>query len=241
MSRARAMRQEGRASAAAAGGVNAAGDRLSGEAVSEGDSMRGEGGGVLLRRALRDAQADAPILELLARGERGAAFDLLARREEGAVYALCFRIVKNHAQAEDVKQKVLLQAYQGIETFAGGSSLRTWLLGIANYRSLDALRARRREETRRAPDDALLHDVVDRAANPAERAESECRRQALEACLASCLSAADRKLLRLYYHEGLSYEAIGAALGRKADTLRVRVARALPKLRRALEKRGVLL
>jgi RNA polymerase sigma-70 factor, ECF subfamily len=131
--------------------------------------------------------------------------------------------------------------YQGIASLAGESSLRTWLLGIANYRSLDALRTLRREATRGAHDDVFLREAVEGAAGPAERAESECRRRALEACLASCLSATDRKLLRLYYSEGLSYEEIGAALGRKADSLRVRVARALPRLRRALEKQGVML
>jgi hypothetical protein len=108
MGRAKAIRGEGRASAAGASGAIVAGDRLADEPAIEGDSMRGEGGGVLLRKALRDAQADAPLLALLARGEHAAAFNLLAKREEGSVYALCFRIVKNHAQAEDVKQKVLL-------------------------------------------------------------------------------------------------------------------------------------
>ncbi|HEU4536524.1 MAG TPA: sigma-70 family RNA polymerase sigma factor, partial [Polyangiaceae bacterium] len=199
----------------------------------------GARGGALRCRAWRDERGDAPVLDLLERGETAAAFDLLVRRDGAAVYALCLRIVKNQARAEEVKQNVFLQAYERISYFSRNSSLRTWLLGIANFRSLDALRALRREASRAAPDDLCLDEVAGDATSPAERAEGDDRCRALGDSLESCLSASDRRLLGLYYGRGLSFEAIGAALGQKPDTVRARVSRALPKLRRHLERRGV--
>jgi RNA polymerase sigma-70 factor, ECF subfamily len=49
--------------------------------------------------------------------------------------------------AEEIVQETILAAIQGYASFAGGSSERTWLLGIAAHKIADHFRAvRRREE-----------------------------------------------------------------------------------------------
>jgi RNA polymerase sigma-70 factor, ECF subfamily len=184
---------------------------------------------------------DGPVLDLLRRGKVSAAIEVLFKVEGEAVYAFCRRIVRDDAQAEDVRQKVFLQAYQGMSRFAGESSLRTWLLGIAKFRSLDALRVQHREQGHATFDEAPPVDAMASGAAPADEIERDRLQRMLEACLVRCVSAEDRRLLHLHYHEGLSFEEMGARLGRKPDTLRARVARALPRLRRCLLRQGVTL
>jgi RNA polymerase sigma-70 factor (ECF subfamily) len=182
---------------------------------------------------------EAPLLALIAQGEHAAAIDLLVKTQGDAVYSFCLHIVKDATHAEDVRQKVFLQAYEGLSSFAGASSLGTWLLGIAKHRALDAARARRREAGRLFLDDGPLADAPDAAAGPSEAVERARAQSALRGCLERCVSADDQRLIQWHYQEGCSYEEIGARLGRKPDTLRARVARALVRLRRSLEEQGV--
>jgi RNA polymerase sigma-70 factor (ECF subfamily) len=60
----------------------------------------------------------------------------------------CYRILGSASDAEDVLQEALLAAWQGLGSFEGRASVRTWLYRIATTRSLNALRsARRRPRT----------------------------------------------------------------------------------------------
>ena len=56
----------------------------------------------------------------------------------------CYRILGSLQDAEEVLQETLLSAWQGLPSFEGRSSLRTWLYRIATNRCLDLLRAARR-------------------------------------------------------------------------------------------------
>lgn len=207
--------------------------------VAEGFGPSGARGG--RARKLRDAvraRVEGAVLDLVRSGQRRAALTLLMATYGQAVYAFCLRIVKDQAHAEDVRQWVFLQAYEGLASFAGDSSLRTWLLSIAKFRSLDTLRALRREAARLTPDDGLV-DEADVEPDPSESSDAARLRDALSAGLEGCLSAEDVRIVLMRYRDGLSYEEIGAALGKKPDTLCARVARALPKLRRFLQRRGI--
>ena len=55
--------------------------------------------------------------------------------------------LRNHAQAEDVVQETLIAAIRGAETFAGGSTVRTWLIGILKHKIIDTIRKASREQS----------------------------------------------------------------------------------------------
>jgi RNA polymerase sigma-70 factor (TIGR02960 family) len=60
----------------------------------------------------------------------------------------CYRILGSTQDAEDALQETLLAAWQGLGSFEGRASIRTWLYQIATHRCLNALRsARRRPQT----------------------------------------------------------------------------------------------
>ena len=54
--------------------------------------------------------------------------------------------LRNQAQAEDVVQETLIAAIQGAESFAGQSSVRTWLVGILKHKIIDVIRKSSREQ-----------------------------------------------------------------------------------------------
>jgi RNA polymerase sigma factor (sigma-70 family) len=88
--------------------------------------------------------------DLLARAQGGDtdAFGELVRPHRRELEVHCYRILGSVSDAEDVLQEALLAAWQGLGSFEGRPSVRTWPYRIATTRSLHALRsARRRAQT----------------------------------------------------------------------------------------------
>ncbi len=179
----------------------------------------------------RDANA------LLACGDRKGAIAALMDAHGDAVFGFCLRILGERALAEDVLQQVFLEAYRDIDRFEGRSPLSAWLTGIAHHRCQDAINARRRRLRSIELDPQAANDVAAPDATPTERLERTRLVAALEECL-NALPYEVRRTVLLRFHSGLSYAEMSALLGVKADTLHARVARALPALKRCLERKG---
>ncbi|WP_374672970.1 sigma-70 family RNA polymerase sigma factor [Ideonella sp.] len=104
--------------------------------------------------------------------------------------------LRNEAWAEDAVSDTLLAALERPQAFAGGSALRTWLVGILKHKLVDQLRRHAREATVLDADDAqdvdeLLFDArghwhelpVEWTAQP----EALCRQQQFLAVLDACV------------------------------------------------------
>lgn len=64
-------------------------------------------------------------------GESPATFGHLYRLHCRRVYWLCFRMVRNPADAEDLTQQVFLHVFQKMSRFEGRSAFSTWLHRVA--------------------------------------------------------------------------------------------------------------
>jgi RNA polymerase sigma-70 factor (ECF subfamily) len=137
-----------------------------------------------------------------------------------------------------VLQQTFLEAYRDLQTFDGRSSFRTWLLGIATHRALDVVRRRRRDEKRTTSDDEL-RSIADEAAPDALACLDAPRLvHALEDCLRA-LPAEVRATVLMRFQQAMSYVEMARVSGDRPVTLHARVARALPVLRRCLERKGI--
>ena len=182
----------------------------------------------------RRPDPDQDVLDGVAAGDTRGALRRLMDRHGDAVYRYCGTALRDRWLAEDVQQQVFIEAFRDLPRFAGRSTVRTWLFGIARHRVLDAAKARVR---------TLAHVEVDGQADapdptpaPGELLDRARLGEALGACLAE-LDEKSRNAVLLRFQHGFTFEQMAEICGEKAGTLQVRVARALPVLRARLELR----
>lgn len=179
-----------------------------------------------------EADADADALALVDRGEVAAALERLMQRHGRAVHRYCRAALGDAALADDIHQQVFIEAFRDLPRFARRSTVRTWLLGIARHRVLDA--AKRRRRARSHLDATAAVDVPDPQPSPGESIDDAQLRAALAVCIDQ-LEEPIRTTVLLRHQQGLTYEEMAAICGEKPGTLQARVARALRRLRELIE------
>jgi len=170
--------------------------------------------------------------EALARGDHREALTVLMQAYGRDLHRHCYQVLRDRDLADDIHQTVFVQAYRDLPGFAGRSSLRTWLYGIARHRLMDAMKIGtrwRRRFVRAEP----LPDAVDGGPRADDALVDSGDVRALVAALAA-LSLDSRIAVLLRFAEGMTFEEIGTVCGEKPATVQARVARALPRLRAAL-------
>lgn len=162
------------------------------------------------------------LLRRIEAGDRAALAELYDQHAP-LVNALCLRILRDRAEAEEVLQEVFLQAWRQAGRYdPARGSVASWLAVIARSRALDRLR--RRAARREAPEEAIPVEVeMPRAA------EAIAVRDALRA-----LPPTQRRALELAYYEGLTQVEIAARTGEPLGTVKTRMRTALLRLREAL-------
>jgi len=68
----------------------------------------------------------------------------------------------NPAHAEDAVQETLLAAIENIDSFAGDSSLFSWLTGILKHKIIDCVRRSARDQWQELDNDGMPQNEVDR-------------------------------------------------------------------------------
>lgn len=176
---------------------------------------------------------DEDILRLAEEGKRDHAIRELMKRHGEGVYRYVTISLRGRGNADDVHQRVFIEADRDLRRFARRSTLRTWLYGIARHRVLDAIKVDKRGERQEPLDDL---EVPEDVPAPSERLDDARLQQALLACL-DLLGEHVRAAVLLRYQQGFSYEDMGKACKEKPGTLQARVTRALPALRECIERR----
>ena len=90
---------------------------------------------------MRD-QNDGPLVDRL-RGQDEQALAELSSLYGAKIYQLAFRYMRNHEDAEEVVQDVLLKVFRKIELFRGDSALSSWVYRITFNTAMSRLRRTR--------------------------------------------------------------------------------------------------
>jgi RNA polymerase sigma factor (sigma-70 family) len=160
------------------------------------------------------------------------AFTRLVEQHIALVYATARRMVcGDEALAKDISQMVFTDLARKARGLPPNVVLSGWLYRHTTFTASKMLRgeARRREREREA---ASMNGVED--ANPT----FEQLTPLLDGAIGS-LSARDRDAVVMRYFDSRHYESVASSLELTKDAAQKRVSRALKKLRRYFERRGV--
>jgi RNA polymerase sigma-70 factor (ECF subfamily) len=158
--------------------------------------------------------------------------------------------LRNLAQAEDVVQETLIAAIRGADTFAGGSAVRTWLVGILKHKIIDTIRKASREQSldqyESSPEDLdpmFLPDghYTDKPADWGDPEEALSRRrffEAFEQCMKS-LPKATAQAFAMREVMGLDTAEICRNLSISTSNCWVLLYRARMRLRECLQRNWI--
>ena len=150
----------------------------------------------------------APIdrdLILRARRGDGDAFSELVARYQTSVFNVCYRILHERGEAEDLAQETFLRAYNRLDQFDLEREFGPWVRRVAANLCLNHL------ETQKV--DAPLDEErdADESQRPEKQVEVRERSEQIRSALAS-LPAHYRVVVELRHYQELSYDEIAAEL-----------------------------
>ena len=134
----------------------------------------------------------------------------------------------NQADAEDVAQESLCQAFQELNQLQDPKKLGAWLRSINRCNALDLLRKRSREKLRSGGTGFAEQAVAPETTPTGSNLEQSKRRGKLElvARAVDALPELHREVVVLRYWEKKSYEELAQCLGVPIGTIKSRLARA---------------
>ncbi|MDR6658351.1 sigma-70 family RNA polymerase sigma factor [Tardiphaga sp. 20_F10_N6_6] len=179
------------------------------------------------------ATSDEMLLENIASGDRTAMHTLYARHNV-RVYRFVLRMLRDTSAAEDLVSQVFLDVWRTASQFEGRSQVSTWLLSIARFKALTALRQRKYEDIDQ--DDVM--EIADQADTPEASLDRSRTSAILRACVAK-LSPAHREIVNLVYYHEKSVEEVAGLIGIPASTVKTRMFYARKQLADLLKTAGI--
>ncbi len=178
-----------------------------------------------------DGLDDGALATRAAAGDREA-FDVLVVRHQRVVYQICFRFVRDHAEASDAMQDTFVKAWRALPRFKGDAAFATWLYRVAVNTCLSRLAARR--PTHPLADAALVVDPrPSQAASVLQRQQAAAVRRAVDQ-----LPDRQRATVILRVFHDLPHAEIASVLGSSVGSVKANFFHALRSLRRLLGEDG---
>jgi RNA polymerase sigma factor (sigma-70 family) len=164
------------------------------------------------------------------------AYGALVRTHQKAALRVAFLVVRDRAEAEDVTQEALVNAYNALGRFRAGSPFRPWLLRIVRNEALNRVRGRKRREFYARQ---LFAESVPGGAAPSPETilVADSSRNAVLAAMER-LPEKYRAVLYHRYLIDLSEAEVARVLGIPRGTVKSRASRGLTRLRTLLEAEG---
>jgi uncharacterized protein (TIGR03435 family) len=181
-----------------------------------------------------DETDDIELLRQYADAQSDAAFETLVERYVNLVYSAAWRQVHNPHQAEEITQAVFIILAQKARSLRPGTILSGWLYQTARFTAANHLRTEIRRAHREK--EAHMQSVLNESDAVAWPQIAPWLEQAVGG-----LGEKDRNAIVLRYFERKSLSEVGRAFGTSEDAAKMRVNRALEKLRKFFTKRGITL
>ena len=185
-------------------------------------------------RLTMQTTSDEVLIGRIAGGDR-LAMQVLFARHHVRVFRFVLRLVRNEATAEDLISEVFLDVWRQAGKFEGRSAVSTWLLSIARFKALSALRRKRPEEEL---DEETAEAIEDQCDDPEVALEKKDKGAVMRQCLTG-LSAEHREIIDLVYYHEKSVEEVAEIVGIPEATVKTRMFYARKKLAELLKAQGI--
>jgi RNA polymerase sigma factor (sigma-70 family) len=177
---------------------------------------------------------DMALVREYARNRSEAAFAALVSRHLNLVYSVALREVRDPHLAEEVAQAAFIILARKAGSLGPKTILSGWLCRTARYVSAEMLRSQRRRQRREQ--ETYMQSLLNETAADAWIQIAPL----LETAMAQ-LGEQEHNAIVLRFYEGKALKQVGAALGTGEDAARMRINRALEKLRKFFAGRGLTL
>lgn len=153
--------------------------------------------------------------------DRELRFSKLIGQNKSTIYSVCYMFSNDADEVSDLFQEVLINVWNGLDSFNGKSDFKTWLWRVAlnTCINIDRKKKRRRDDVRLTMDIDLYQD---------QDADTKQVTQLRERI--SRLQPFDRAIVLLWL-ENMSYDEIGAIVGITAKNVGVRLYRIKEQLK----------
>jgi RNA polymerase sigma-70 factor (ECF subfamily) len=164
-------------------------------------------------------------------------FSELVQANSRLIYKVSLDILKNHADAEDNLQSVLIKVHSNIHQFEGRSQLSSWLVRVAINEALMEIR-KRKFSANMLPIDPVVQNghceaqrIRDRRPDP----ERQCIANELLGKVLDSLSPRLRDAFVLTTGGGWTQQEFADAMGISVGTVKARIFRARTRMRQRLD------
>lgn len=177
--------------------------------------------------------SDEVLIGRIAAGDK-LAMQVLFARHHVRVYRFVLRLVSDPGAAEDLISEVFLDVWRQAGKFEARSAVSTWILAIARFKALSALRKRTEEELDEEQAAAIEDTADDPEVAMQKKDTGEILRQAL-----TRLSPEHREIIDLVYYHEKSVEEVAQIVGIPENTVKTRMFYARKKLAEELKAAGI--
>jgi RNA polymerase sigma-70 factor, ECF subfamily len=197
----------------------------------------------MAERVNRDIGTAATTLdldtELMVRVKEGdgASFGVLLEKHRSPVVHFLYRMVQNHAVAEELAQEVFLRVYRSRSTYEPTARFTTWLFRIATHLALNALRDGKNERLQERLDDDSRDMPVRQVSDLRPSVEQSLVYQAKLAEVRRAIAALPEKqraAVLMHKYEEMEYAQIARVLNCSESAVKSLLFRAYETLRARL-------
>jgi RNA polymerase sigma-70 factor (ECF subfamily) len=153
----------------------------------------------------------------------------LVAQYQGAVLRTCYLYLCDRSQAEDAVQETFLKVYRNLDSFRGESSEKTWILKIAMRTCYDM----NHSGWSRFFNRRVTPEMLPEASVPFTERDDALTQAVMR------LPEKLRRVIILYYYQGLGVREIAETLGITQPSVSSRMKRGREKLKAALEGREI--
>jgi RNA polymerase sigma-70 factor (ECF subfamily) len=179
---------------------------------------------------------DAELMLRVKEGD-GASFGLLLEKYRSSVVNFLFRMVQNHAVAEELAQEVFLRVYRSRTSYEPTAKFTTWLFRIATHLALNSLRDGKNERMQdRLDDDSSelpARQISDRRPSVEQSMVFEAKLEEVRRAI-SMLPEKQRAAVLMHKYEEMEYSQIAKVLSCSESAVKSLLFRAYETLRARL-------